>query len=119
MDQTKQIDRYNFFCNQEKKANKEHYQIKILTDDINTLDESNKTNYTKNIVIKKLFQGIIIENTMTIHNPIPTFFWNNTKLSCIDHIISNTPSKISNITTYNKANWTLVPTHSNGNSNTW
>ena len=42
---------------------------------------------------------ILIDNGMIIHNDKPTFFRLGNK-SCIDHIISNCPGKISNITTH-------------------
>ena len=70
----------------------------MADDNINTLDTS-KTNYLYNIELKKSLQDMLIENTLTVHNNLPTFFRNTSNPSCIDHIISNTPEKISNVPT--------------------
>ena len=66
---------------------------------INTIDSS-KTNNICNIDLKNLFQNMIINNTLTIYNFLPTFFRTGGSPSCIDHIISNVPEKLSNLTTY-------------------
>ena len=46
---------------------------------------------------------MIIENSLISHNSDPTFFRGETK-SCIDHIISNCPTKISNVRTHIQSN---------------
>ena len=85
------------FSNQVNKATQKGTKIIILTDDnINTLD-TNKTNYLYNAELKMALQDMIIQNTLTIYNELPTFFGSTFSNTCIDHIISNTPEKISNI----------------------
>ena len=49
--------------------------------------------------MKNLRDELIIENSLIIHNNEPTFFRNQSK-SCIDHIFSNCPTKISNTRTH-------------------
>ena len=46
---------------------------------------------------------MLIDCNMTIHNDNPTFFRLGI-LSCIDHIISNCPTKISNVRTHIQSN---------------
>ena len=55
--------------------------------------------FLKNMDLKCLRDKLLIDNDMIIHNNKPTFFRPGYK-SCIDHIISNCPGKISNITTH-------------------
>ena len=43
--------------------------------------------------------NFVIDNRMTIHNEKPTFHRKG-NVSCIDHIISNCPTKIKNVTTH-------------------
>ena len=52
----------------------------------------------------------MIKNSLVVHNSEPTFFRNSQK-SCIDHILSNCPTKISNIRTHindNSNNYTNI-----------
>ena len=75
------------FSNQVKKATEKGTKIIILTDDnINTLD-TNKTNYLYNSELKMALQDMIIQNTLTIHNKLSTFFRSTFSNTCIDHII--------------------------------
>ena len=61
------------FTDQLKKASSNSSKILILADiNINTF-ETNKTNYLCNIDFKKLYQDMIIENKLTIHNDLLAF----------------------------------------------
>ena len=95
-----QLKRFNIFSKQISKATEKGTKIIIMTDDnINTID-TNKTNYLYNNELKTALQDTIIQYTLTVHNKLPTFFRSTFSNTCIDHIISNIPEKISNVTTY-------------------
>ena len=80
-----------------------------MTDDnINSLEDNSLTNFYKNLQLKHLKDEMMIKNSLIEHNHKPTFFRPSIK-SCIDHIISNCPSKISSVTTHNHNN--TNPTH--------
>ena len=75
-----------------------------MTDDnVNSLEDNPLTNFYKNLQLKHLKDEMMIKNSLIEHNHKPTFFRPGIK-SCIDHIISNCPSKISSVTTNNHNN---------------
>ena len=104
-----QISRYTTLCNQVEKVNKLIKDIMIMTDDnINSLEDNSLTNFYKNIQLKHLKDEMMINNSLIEINNKPTFFRPSIKL-CMDHIISNCPSKISCVTTHSHYN--SNPTH--------
>ena len=95
-----QTDRYQLFTNQVTKATKEGKDILILTDEnIDSLQDKNKSGFCKNIQLKAIRDQSIIENSLTYHNNKATFNRRGVK-SCIDYIISNCPTKVSNVRTH-------------------
>ena len=95
-----QIERYQIFTNQVSKASKEGRDILILTDEnIDSLQDKNKSGFCKNIHLKTIRDHSIIENSLTYHNNKATFNRRGVK-SCIDYIISNCPTKVSNVRTH-------------------
>ena len=95
-----QLNRCNILTNQVAKANTEKSKIIILTDDnVNSIDDFSMTNYYSNIELKNLRDNLIINNSLITQNTEPTFF-RNTIRTCIDHIYSNCPTKITNVRTH-------------------
>ena len=90
------------FTNKVSLVSKLGKDIVIMTDDnINSIDLNSLTNQLNNNDLKTIRDDMLIDNDMIIHNDQPTFFRQNFK-TCIDHIISNCPNKVTHITTYNK-----------------
>ena len=82
------------------RASSEGRDITILTDEnLNILDDFSNTSYLKNNFLKEIRDSNIIDFSLTYHNNKPTFFRKGVS-SCIDFIISNCPSKISNVRTH-------------------
>ena len=97
-----QIARYKMFTNKVSLASNQGKNIVIMTDDnINSIDTNSMTNQLNNNDLKTIRDDMLINNDMIIHNDQPTFFRQNFR-TCIDHIISNCPDKLTHITTYNK-----------------
>ena len=72
----------------------------ILTDEnIDSLDEHSTTKHLKNNELKSIRDNNIIEYSLTYHNKLPTFFRKGTQ-SCVDFIISNCPTKVTNVRTH-------------------
>ena len=72
----------------------------ILTDENISYEEGiSSTVYSKNSQLRNIRDSNIIEYNLTYHNNKPTFFRKGNK-SCIDFIVSNCPTKISNIRTH-------------------
>ena len=90
------------FTNKVSLASNQGKNIVIMTDDnINSIDTNSMTNQLNNNDLKTIRDDMLINNDMIIHNDQPTFFRQNFR-TCIDHIISNCPDKLTHITTYNK-----------------
>ena len=87
-------------CNQVSEVSKKGKDIIILTDDnINTLEDKSASQLYKNYDLKQIRDNMIIDNRLTTHNDRPTFFRPG-MTSCIDHIMTNCPDKITNVTTH-------------------
>merc|ERR1712240_757260 len=83
------------------KAISEKKEVIVLTD--NNMDHENE-NYNNKYRIKAIKEKTIqflTEHNITTHNKEPTYFVNQTPISCINHIYSNCPQKITHITTIN------------------
>ena len=109
------------FTNKVSLVSKLGKDIVIMTDDnINSIDLNSLTNQLNNNDLKTIRDDMLIDNDMIIHNDQPTFFRQNFK-TCIDHIISNCPNKVTHITTYNKqhtkTNDTMTYNADSSNSN--
>ena len=63
------------------------------------LDEISSSCFSKNAQLRQIHDNNIIEYNLTYHNKLPTFFRKGVK-SCIDFVISNCPTKVSNIRTH-------------------
>ena len=67
------------------------------------MDHNNTTfnnNYNINS-ITEITQRFLSDNNFTTHNDTNTFYINQQPISCIDHIYSNIPHKVTHITTLN------------------
>ena len=67
------------------------------------MDHNNTTfnnNYNINS-ITEITQRFLSDNNFTTHNNTKTFYINQQPISCIDHIYSNIPHKVTHITTLN------------------
>ena len=73
----------------------------IGDDNIDSYYDHNKYNNFRDHQLKDLRDNFIIQRNLTIHNDKPTFYRQGVK-SCIDHITSNCPTKIKNVTTHQK-----------------
>ena len=58
------------------------------------------TNYKIN-TIKDMAIEFLNDNNYTTHNDTDTYYIKQKPISCIDHIYSNCPHKITNVTTHN------------------
>ena len=65
------------------------------------LNNDNYNNNYKIISIRERTKQFLSEIYITSHNKDPTFYINQTPTSCIDHIYSNCPQKLTHITTIN------------------
>ena len=75
----------------------------MMEDNVNTLGSFCTTTCNKNRHLQDQMNKMTIDNSLTIHNNLPTFFKGNTK-TCIDDIFSNVPSKIDNVTNHSPLN---------------
>ena len=68
-----------------------------------TMDHHNQNlnNSYKISNIKELTHQFLTNNNYTIHNDANTYHINQTPISCIDHIYSNCPQKVTHVTKYN------------------
>merc|ERR1712208_139069 len=92
---------WNTVLDQWKKAHKEKKEIIVLTDD--NIDHNNSTfntNYKVNN-IKDMTLEFLTDNNYTTHNELHTYYVRQQPISCIDHIYSNCPHKITNVLTHN------------------
>ena len=72
-----------------------------MTDDNMDHNNHNFNNTYKISNIKEITNTFITNNNYTIHNETNTYFINQTPISCIDHIYSNCPQKVTHVTTNN------------------
>merc|ERR1712240_255237 len=83
------------------RANKENKEVIVLTDD--NIDHNNSTFNTNYKVgtIRDMTVDFLTSNNYTTHNEIQTYYNKQQPISCIDHIYSNCPQKITGVTTHN------------------
>ena len=67
------------------------------------MDHNNNTFNTNHKInnIKEMTLDFLSANNYTTHNEENTYYVKQTPISCIDHIYSNCPYKISTVTTHN------------------
>merc|ERR1712115_572835 len=93
--------RWKSVMSQWQKAHKENKEIIVLTDD--NMDYNNNTfnnNYKINN-IKEITTEFLNNNNYTTINDTNTYHIKQKSISCIDHIYSNCPHKITHVTTHN------------------
>ena len=73
-----------------------------MTDDNMDLNSASFNSRYKIGNIKNMTLDFLTQNDLTIHNDKQTFHRQTDDKSCIDHIISNIPSKLTHITTTDK-----------------
>ena len=97
----KQINRFKTIIQQWTNALKEGKEVIVLMDsNIDTLTDSTHNKTHKITTIQNILLEHINTYNLTIHNDKPTHFPPRRAVSCIDHIITNTPNKILNTTTH-------------------
>merc|ERR1712240_873999 len=97
----KQTERWEKVLGKWEKAIKEKKEVIVLTDDNIDHENDNYNNSYKIKTIRERTIQFLTEHYITIHNKEPTYYVNQTPISCIDHIYSNSPQKITHITTIN------------------
>merc|ERR1712240_744109 len=84
-----------------EKAIKEKKEVIVLTDDNMDHENYNYNNKYRIKTIKERTTQFLTENNITTDNKDPTYYVNQKPISCIDHIYSNCPQKLTHITTIN------------------
>ena len=97
----KQTERWEKVLEKWEKAIKEKKEVIVLTDDNMDHESDNYNNTYKIKTIRERTTQFLTENNITTHNKDPTFYRNQTPTSCIDHIYSNCPQKLTHIPTIN------------------
>ena len=103
-DVKKQLQRLNLLLSKWKLAMTEKRDTIVLMDD--NLDTSNNSSHNHQYNLKDLTQQLqehLDQHNIIRHNNKPTHFSTTHKPTCIDHIFSNCPLKITNTTTYKNA----------------
>merc|ERR1712240_989101 len=77
----------------------EKKEVIVLTDDNMDHENENYNNRYRIKAIKEKTMQFLTEHNITTHNKKPTYYVNQTPISCIDHIYSNCPQKLTHITT--------------------
>ena len=96
-----QKERYELILKNWKKASHENKDIIILMDDnIDTIRNSNHNNKFKINDIYDILQDHLNFRNFSLHNKKATRFAQHNQPSCIDHIFSNCPTKITQVQTY-------------------
>lgn len=72
-----------------------------MTDDNMDHNNTNFDNTYKISNIKDITSTFLNNNNYTIHNEANTYHINQNPISCIDHVYSNYPHKVTHITTHN------------------
>merc|ERR1712240_335583 len=98
---TQQTERWNNVLDKWQQAISEKKEVIVMADDDMDFDNENYNNRYRIKAIKEKTTQFITDNNITVHNKEPTYFINQTPTSCIDHIYSNSPQKITHITTEN------------------
>ena len=96
-----QTERWDKVLDKWEKAISEKKEVIVLTDDNMDHENENYNNKYRIKAIKEKTIQFLTEHNITTHNKEPTYFVNQTPISCIDHIYSNCPQKITHITTIN------------------
>merc|ERR1712240_219430 len=93
--------RWTTVLKQWTKSHKEKKEIIVLTDD--NIDHNNSTFNTNYKVsnIRDMTGEFLTSNNYTTHNEAQTYYVKQQPISCIDHIYSNCPQKITGVTTNN------------------
>merc|ERR1712240_920945 len=97
----KQTERWEKVLEKWEKAIKEKKEVIVLTDDNMDNENDNYNNKYRIKTIKERTIQFLTENNITTHNKDQTYYVNQRPISCIDHIYSNCPQKITHITTIN------------------
>merc|ERR1712240_733827 len=96
-----QTERWDNVLDKWQQAILEKKEVIVMADDNMDFDNENYNNRYRIKAIKEKTTQFITDNNITVHNKEPTYFVNQTPTSCIDHIYSNCPQKITHITTEN------------------
>merc|ERR1712240_964750 len=96
-----QTERWDNVLDKWQQAILEKKEVIVMADDNMDFDNENYNNRYRIKSIKEKTTQFITDNNITVHNKEPTYFVNQTPTSCIDHIHSNCPQKITHITTEN------------------
>ena len=100
-----QILRLETILNQYKNEINENKEIISMMDtNINTSHQSDHNKIYKVSKLYDIFTQFITDYDLTIHNNKNTHFPLHKSPSCIDHIVSNIPNKITNTTTHKNIN---------------
>merc|ERR1712240_894556 len=96
-----QYNRWTMVLDKWTRAYKEKKEIIVLTDD--NIDHNNSTFNTNYKVgsIKDMTVDFLTSHNYTTHNDEHTYYIRQDPTSCIDHIYSNCPQKITGVTTHN------------------
>ena len=98
---TQQKERWDKVLDKWQQAISEKKEVIVMADDNMDFDNENYNNRYRIKAIKEKTAQFITEHNITTHNNEPTYFVNQTPTSCIDHIYSNCPQKLTHITTEN------------------
>lgn len=65
--------------------------------------------------IKEVTGTFLTNNNYTVHNENNTYYINQNPISCIDHIYSNCPHKVTHVTTHNtgQSDYSILTSHYN------
>merc|ERR1712240_944761 len=96
-----QTERWDNVLDKWQQAILEKKEVIVMADDNMDFDNENYNNRYRIKAIKEKTTQFLTDNNITVHNKEPTYFVNQTPTSCIDHISSNCPQKITHITTEN------------------
>lgn len=99
-----QFNRYKNIIEMWEKAMYENKETIVLMDD--NIDSNPNSSHNKSYNLKKIYdilQSLINKHDVTQHNNKMTRFATHQPPSCIDHIYSNCPNKISNVKTHSNA----------------
>merc|ERR1712240_888005 len=96
-----QTERWDKVLDKWEQAISERKEVIVMTDDNMDLENENYNNRYRIKAIKEKTMQFLTEHNITTHNKEPTYFVNQTPISCIDHIYSNCPQKLTHITTIN------------------
>ena len=84
-----------------QKASNEKKEVIVMTDDNIDHNNNNFNTSYKTTNIKYITSKFLDDNNYTTHNESNTYFVSQYPISCIDHIYSNCPQKVTHVTTHN------------------